>query len=345
MPKVSIVLPIYNVEKYLKRALDSLKNQTLNDLEFICVDDGSIDNSLEILKEYAKQDSRFVIISQKNQGAGVARNTGLKNSKGKYIAFLDPDDWLELNAMEELYKSAEENNASVVLFSYNIASDINKIQASTADNILYGCGFDLYKTPNFHPQDLKDHLLSKACSCIWDKFYLKEFLEKNSINFPSTYNGQDGLFSLKVYYYADTIYYLDKYLYNYYMRSNSAVNKFSVRTFSGFESYEVVKEFIIKYMPEQLENFVKLSIRNFYSLYLLIPFYDYKNRKKYLQRAKKFFGDENYKKFLSYIKRNQPYLISRIFSFSKIYKNGLKYKRLTLLGINWDFERKMRNVK
>lgn len=94
MIKASIILPVYNVEKYLPRCLDSLLNQTLNELEFICIDDGSTDKSLDILRRYARKDSRFIIVTQENQGSGVARNKGLQLAKGKYIAFLDPDDWI-----------------------------------------------------------------------------------------------------------------------------------------------------------------------------------------------------------------------------------------------------------
>ena len=108
MPKISIVVPVYNVEQYLKEALDSLVNQTMKDLEFVCVDDGSTDKSLEILKQYAEKDPRFVIISQQNQGAGIARNNGLKAVSGKYVTYLDPDDWFELNAMEVLYQKLQE---------------------------------------------------------------------------------------------------------------------------------------------------------------------------------------------------------------------------------------------
>ena len=104
MPKISVIIPVYNVEKYITQCLESLVNQTMNDLEFVCVNDGSTDNSLNILKNYAEKDSRFVIINQTNQGAGVARNTAIKAAKGEYLVCLDPDDWFELNAMEVLYK-------------------------------------------------------------------------------------------------------------------------------------------------------------------------------------------------------------------------------------------------
>ena len=99
MPKVSIIIPVYNVEKYLKKCLNCIVNQTLTDFEVICINDGSTDNSLEILNEYAKNDKRFIVISQENQGQGVARNRCLELVKGEYIQFIDPDDWVETNML------------------------------------------------------------------------------------------------------------------------------------------------------------------------------------------------------------------------------------------------------
>ena len=105
MIKISIIIPVYNTEKYLKKCLDSIINQTLKSLEIICIDDCSTDNCLHILKEYQLKDNRIKIIEQKeNKGQGVARNLGLNIAEGEYIMFLDPDDWLELNALEILYK-------------------------------------------------------------------------------------------------------------------------------------------------------------------------------------------------------------------------------------------------
>ena len=95
MAKVSVIIPVYNVEPYLKQCMDSVVGQTLKDIEIICVDDGSTDGSLDILKEYATEDSRIQIIEQKNAGAGAARNNGMRHATGKYLSFLDSDDFFE----------------------------------------------------------------------------------------------------------------------------------------------------------------------------------------------------------------------------------------------------------
>jgi len=115
IPNVSIIVPIYNVEPYLHRCLDSLVNQTLKDIEIICINDCSPDNSLDILKEYAEKDERINIINfEKNQGVSVARNTGIEIAKGEYIGFVDSDDYVDLDFYEKLYKKARETDADMV---------------------------------------------------------------------------------------------------------------------------------------------------------------------------------------------------------------------------------------
>ena len=114
-PLISIVTPVYNTEKYLSECLDSIFAQTMPDIELICVDDGSTDNSLNILKDYQKKHKNLKVISQKNGGPGVARNTGIDNATGKYICFWDSDDIFEPDALEKLYNQAEKNKADITI--------------------------------------------------------------------------------------------------------------------------------------------------------------------------------------------------------------------------------------
>lgn len=113
MVKVSLIVPVYNVEKYLRECLDSLVKQTLKDIEIIAVNDGSPDNSLQILEEYAARDNRITIINQKNAGLSVARNNGVKAASGEFVAFVDSDDWVDLDFCEKLYDAAMEENADI----------------------------------------------------------------------------------------------------------------------------------------------------------------------------------------------------------------------------------------
>uniref|UniRef100_UPI003864C4B3 glycosyltransferase family 2 protein n=1 Tax=Methanobrevibacter sp. TaxID=66852 RepID=UPI003864C4B3 len=118
MCDVSVIIPVYNVEKYLKECLDSVCNQTLANIEIICVNDGSTDNSLAILNEYAQKDGRIKIISQENQGLGAARNRGLEDASADYVYFLDSDDYIELTTLEKLFNNAVSNSSDVVLFKF-----------------------------------------------------------------------------------------------------------------------------------------------------------------------------------------------------------------------------------
>ena len=122
MPLISVIMPVYNTSQYLRRSIESVLNQTFKDFELICINDGSTDNSLQILEEYATTDSRIKIINQENSGAGYSRNVGISRSTGKYLAFLDADDWYDENFLFDVYKAATENNADVVetTKSYNV---------------------------------------------------------------------------------------------------------------------------------------------------------------------------------------------------------------------------------
>ncbi len=119
MPKISIIIPMYKVEKYLRRCLDSVKNQTFTDWQAICVDDGSPDNSGKIAEEYAKKDKRFIVVHKKNGGLSDARNFGMKYAKGKYIMYLDSDDFIHPQTMEIAYSLAEKNKSDIVSFTYD----------------------------------------------------------------------------------------------------------------------------------------------------------------------------------------------------------------------------------
>ena len=115
-PKVSIIIPVFNVEMYLKECLDSVLGQTLKDIEVICVDDGSTDASPQMLREYAEKDERLKIIYQENKGAGTARNVGMKEARGKYLFFMDSDDYCALDFLEKTTKYADEKKSDILVF-------------------------------------------------------------------------------------------------------------------------------------------------------------------------------------------------------------------------------------
>lgn len=126
-PKVSVIIPVYNVEQYLSRCLDSVISQNFNDMEIICINDGSKDASLRILEEYAGKDSRIVIIDKKNAGVSAARNDGIAAAKGEYLAFLDGDDFWEADCLAKIYQEAEHNHSDIVIFAHNLWEMIKRL--------------------------------------------------------------------------------------------------------------------------------------------------------------------------------------------------------------------------
>lgn len=130
---ITVIIPVYNSEKYIEKCLTSVTNQIYKNLEIIVVDDGSSDNSIDIIKNYAKKDNRIKIFSQENQGLSAARNVGLDLATGEYIVFLDSDDWLELDALSVAYEILTENNAEVVIWSY-----VREYNSKSIENKFWG---------------------------------------------------------------------------------------------------------------------------------------------------------------------------------------------------------------
>lgn len=183
-PKISIILPVYNVEKWLHRAAKSLGEQTFADFEAWLVDDGSKDNSGKICDEIAQMDARFKVIHQENAGAAAARNAAIPKASGKYLYFMDPDDWAEKDMLQDMYVFAEKNNLELVVAGFYIDTYYKDEkfyqEMRTAPDIVYKSQNDF--RANSH--DLFDRQLLYAP---WNKLYLREYLINNKICFPSTF--------------------------------------------------------------------------------------------------------------------------------------------------------------
>lgn len=208
--KVSIIVPVYNAEKYLEKALNSLVSQTLIDIEIICVNDGSTDSSLEILEKFAKLDERIVVVTQPNSGQSSARNVGLKLAKGEYIGFLDADDWLDVDALEKLYLKA--NGSDISICSIKVCSE----QGEKLD--------DPYMSLRVFPNSLDNQVfthrecsdfLFRICVTPWNKLYRRTFLQSNNIKFVEGLNFEDNVFFLETFLQAKSIVILRESLFCY----------------------------------------------------------------------------------------------------------------------------------
>ena len=180
-PLVSVIIPVYNVEKYLRQCLDSVINQTLKDIEIICVDDGSTDNSLKILQEYKEKDNRITILTQQNQYAGVARNNGLKIATGKYLSFLDSDDFFELNMLEEMYNRAENDQSDVVVCEYTVYDNQTK---RLRWDVEIEPRFDKFSVFSF--KDMPDLLCGVCNPNAWTKLFKRDLFINNNLQFDNT---------------------------------------------------------------------------------------------------------------------------------------------------------------
>ncbi len=185
-PKVSVVMPVYNVEPYLRQCLDSVLNQTLKEIEIICVDDGSTDASLDILKEYAEKDKRITVITQKNLYAGVARNAGLSQAKGEYLSFLDSDDFFELNMLEEMYRKGKEDNSDVVICG-NREYDEQKQEITRQVHI----GKQFVEASPFSPQDFSDCLFNCCNPNPWNKLFKHFLFNEYNIHYEKYFRCND----------------------------------------------------------------------------------------------------------------------------------------------------------
>lgn len=218
--KVSVIIPVYNAEKYIRECLDSLKKQTLEDIEIICVDDGSVDGTLEILQQYAEGDRRIKLLQQKNQYAGVARNYGMEHASGKYMIFLDADDFFDENLLERTFQEAERCDADVVLFggqSYdNITKEVKPMPWLLNTSVLP------QKIP-FSSKETKGMLLSAYSPAPWTKLFRSDFIRKHHLKFQALQNSNDVFFIFCATCLADKITYLDEKLVYYRRNSGSSL--------------------------------------------------------------------------------------------------------------------------
>ena len=263
MTKVSVIIPVYNVEKYLKKCLDSIINQTLKDIEIICINDGSTDSSLDILNDYAKKDKRFKIFSQKNQGLGAARNAGLLLAKGDYIYFIDSDDYISTYCLEKLYNNALSNDSDLV---------INKIGRFTNEGeINYSHpGFDLNQIFDnvdfnkfiFNYKDIKPYVLNKSFSA-WSKLYKKSFLDEYSdFTFPVSIAYEDVLFHVKSLIRSSKISFLPEFVYYYRLSNKNSITHIESNALDIFEVINSVEEFLSnnKIIDEFKNEFITFKI-------------------------------------------------------------------------------------
>lgn len=260
--KVSVIIPVYNIEKYIKRCLDSVLNQTYSNLEVICVNDGSTDNSLEILKEYGRKDDRIKVFSKENKGVSAARNLGIKEVTGEYITFIDGDDFVELNMIEDMVNIMKENSADIVKCAY--VKDY--IYKQIPYNLKLGKEISIYENesmPDLYDFFLNKYILNSMCCQLINASIIKD----NNILVNTEYAyGEDARFNYELYSFANKVVLVDKTYYHYFYNDNSATtikkeDSIVRRIKEAILLYDSLYDYIKKWNIETDENKQKIAGR------------------------------------------------------------------------------------
>ena len=252
--KISIIVPVYNVEKYLSKCIDSIINQTYKNIEIILVDDGSTDNSSKICDKYAKKDNRIKVIHKKNGGLSDARNVGIENANGIYVSFIDSDDYVELTMIERLYNSCLKYNSEISCCGKFVEYDNKVVLKNIGKDFCVSSKEALVRMLTF------DNIDTSA----WDKLYLKELFDE--IHYPLHVYYEDMGTTYKLIDSANKVSFIKTPEYHYLIRKGSILNsKFNEKYFSSIKFAEEINDFINKHHPDlkkASEAYYLLSISN-----------------------------------------------------------------------------------
>ncbi|MGI6124511.1 MAG: glycosyltransferase [Acetivibrionales bacterium] len=249
-PKVSVIVPIYNPGEYLRQCLDTIISQTLTDIEIICVNDGSTDESAEVLAQYQQKDNRIRIVTQENKGGGPARNAGIEIARGEYLSFLDADDYFHKDMLKLASEKADESHADVVIF------DIYTVDCATDETGNPTWALEQQFIPPmkvFSKDDIPDTIMQLSVCSVWNKLYRREKVVLEKTQFQANPGADDIYFSLMSIALAKRVSILNKRL--LYYRMDNPTSQLSGRTKAPLNHY-----FALRSVKEALEK------RNFYSL-------------------------------------------------------------------------------
>lgn len=286
--KISVVVPVYNVEKYLEQCLNSIINQTFKDIEIICINDGSTDGSLEILREYEQKDSRIRLINKENEGISAVRNQGMELAQGEYISFIDSDDWIEENYLEALYTAAKKYDSDIA------CSNIIRVTGKRHRKKI------IYKKEEFTTESDKKNELTKVPinSYVWNKIYKRESLLKSGVKFPVGRVYEDVVWCIKAIYYLNGVVTVPDAVY-YYRKNPTSI--MSTKSEQNAKDYALSEKEMLAFAKEH-------NIK-------ILDGYKYSKRDRY-----RFLGITLLKRFYYY-----PDIIEYcLFGFIPVYKGHTK---------------------
>lgn len=315
MAKISIIIPIYNTEKYIPKCLNSIINQTFKDIEIICINDGSDDNSLRLIKDFATKDGRIKIINQDNKGVSIARNKGIEHSSGTYLLFVDPDDWLDIDACQKIVNKIDITNSDLIFFNHYVESN-----------------FITRKINLFNSEQHNNYFLTNGP--MWTCCYKKQYIQENKILFPpGICISEDQIFKTLALLHNPSIEILEDALYHYlFSRKNSATKNFKKGINENIKGFDFIKN--TKEYKNSTDNIKLLIIDNWakllFGMWCFMPYRFLKNDiadkiNLFLLEYKSFDSCE-YKNLIGYKRLKHKYLIRilkdiRDCFFSLIYRN------------------------
>ena len=280
--KVSIIIPVYNSEKYLRQCFDSVVNQTLKDIEIIIINDGSTDNTLKIVQEYATKYKNIKVIDKQNEGCYKARNIGLETATGEYIAFLDSDDYIEHNIYEKLFLKAKQTDADIVSSNYYISQD-NKLKI-----VDFSSSAKLLKKTNNNLIGAENVLLD---AIIWSRIFKRQMLIDKGIKFHSDiYMADDAFFQIVTMLNSEKIVYIPDILYTYRIsRKDSITTSYNEKNFDCIKVAKEIMDYVIAnnmkhFMPQVVAYVLRLNILGYNRIG---RFY----KKQYFKQMCKFIDD------------------------------------------------------
>ena len=304
---VSIIIPTYNVERYIDECLNSIYSQEFLDVEIIIVNDGSTDNTQKQLHEWEKKDERIKVINQKNQGVSSARNKGIETATGKYIMFLDSDDYLEKNSLNLIFDTIKQKKSDLICFGYNVCYENKKIEIvnneiqnsnDCIESIVLGEGIKGF---------------------LWNKVFLRKIIRDNDLKFDKDIHFcEDLLFVIQYLKFCNDIVYINKALYGYRMRKSSVSFSFdNIKNISILESYKRILE--VNTLEKYNAEFIYQYILYYYILKKLIIMNNICVDKKILNEEKRIMKEISIKKRIKlFINKYMP----------KVYLTILKIKNI-----------------
>lgn len=248
---VSIIVPIYNVEKFLKKCINSIVSQTYKNIEIILVNDGSPDDCLRICKEYSEKDNRIIVVDKKNGGLSDARNSGIERATGKYLVFIDSDDYIEKNMIEELYNNIVETQSDISICNFYTTIDNFDIEnKATLHKVIYSDNENIY--------DMLYNKYALQTIISWNKIYKKELFE--NCKYPVGLIHEDQYIICDILSQCKKISYMtDKFLYHYVQRENSIMKTFNIKRFDIVKGLNRRIEFFESMKAEKLVARTKLE--------------------------------------------------------------------------------------